>query len=253
MLRADSRVDRESSRAALFVAALLALALALAPRADAYVYWANCDTSIGRANLDGSAPNQSFIAGANDPMRGGGRRRARLLGERAATRHDRARQPRRHRRRPELHQRREQPRGVAVDGQHVYWANSRRHDRARQPRRLERRPELHHRRRQPRGWRSTARTSTGRTAAAAARSGAPTSTAPTPTRASSTGAGDPSGWRSTAPHVYWVTELSHTLDRAGQPRRDGRKPVLHHPARTSPAGWRSMGSPRRSSPSASRS
>ena len=35
MLRADSRVDRESRRAALFVAALLALALAFAPRAGA--------------------------------------------------------------------------------------------------------------------------------------------------------------------------------------------------------------------------
>jgi hypothetical protein len=47
-----------------------------------HIYWANGDFgTIGRANLDGTAVNQSFIAGAADPC------------------------------------------GVAVDGAHVYWAN----------------------------------------------------------------------------------------------------------------------------------
>ena len=49
--------------AALVLAALLAAALASAPRADALVYWANANgKTIGRANLDGTGVNQSFIA-----------------------------------------------------------------------------------------------------------------------------------------------------------------------------------------------
>ena len=53
----------------LLAAILLAFAtLALAARADAYVYWTNNDTgAIGRANLDGTDANQSFITGANHP------------------------------------------------------------------------------------------------------------------------------------------------------------------------------------------
>jgi virginiamycin B lyase len=47
---------------------------------DAHVYWAS-DAGIGRANLDGTGVNQSFIASAGDPI------------------------------------------GVAVDGAHVYWTN----------------------------------------------------------------------------------------------------------------------------------
>ena len=51
-----------------------ALALALPPRADAYVYWVNNNISnpnestIGRANLDGSAVNQSFSADIDYPL-----------------------------------------------------------------------------------------------------------------------------------------------------------------------------------------
>jgi hypothetical protein len=32
-----------------------------------FVYWSNFATTIGRANLDGTGVNQSWIAGANDP------------------------------------------------------------------------------------------------------------------------------------------------------------------------------------------
>jgi virginiamycin B lyase len=53
--------------AALLLAALLALTLALAPRAEAYVYWTGFDPTegpaIGRANLDGTGVDQSFITG----------------------------------------------------------------------------------------------------------------------------------------------------------------------------------------------
>ncbi len=44
----------------LFAAILLVLPMALAPRAEAYVYWNN-ESGIGRANLDGTAIDESFI------------------------------------------------------------------------------------------------------------------------------------------------------------------------------------------------
>jgi hypothetical protein len=55
-------------RATLALATLVLAALALATRADAYVYWTNYDTgTIGRANLDGTGANPSFITGASNP------------------------------------------------------------------------------------------------------------------------------------------------------------------------------------------
>ena len=82
----------------------------------AHVYWTNSGTgTIGRANLDGTGVNQSFITGAERTRGGGGGRRPRLLGQ-PQRRRDRARQPRRHGRQPELHHRRQTARrGVAVD------------------------------------------------------------------------------------------------------------------------------------------
>jgi hypothetical protein len=53
----------------------------LAAQADAFVYWSESNGSIGRANLDGTGVNESFITGAGGPG------------------------------------------ALAVDGQHVYWAN----------------------------------------------------------------------------------------------------------------------------------
>jgi Ca2+-binding RTX toxin-like protein len=58
-------------RAALAVATLAVATIALAARADAYVYWAAYNfggqgtPAIGRANLDGSNPNQTFITDPN--------------------------------------------------------------------------------------------------------------------------------------------------------------------------------------------
>ena len=55
-------------RVALLVAALLVLALAFSPRAAAFVYWTNnSGTTIGRADLDGTGVDQSFIGGASNP------------------------------------------------------------------------------------------------------------------------------------------------------------------------------------------
>ncbi len=72
---------------ALILGASFAVALVLAPRADAFVYWASYGTNatpgtkIGRASTNGGSPNQSFITGADRPC------------------------------------------GVAIDGAHIYWAN----------------------------------------------------------------------------------------------------------------------------------
>ena len=62
-----ARVARPSRAAARAALAALALAtFALVARADAFVYWANFNTgTIGRANLDGSGVDQSFITGAS--------------------------------------------------------------------------------------------------------------------------------------------------------------------------------------------
>jgi hypothetical protein len=81
-------------RLVLLLAALLALTLALAPRADAFVYWIGnqgepgtieeANPTIGRANLDGSDVKRDFIV---LPGRGGGG-------------------------------------GMAVDGTHLHWAKT---------------------------------------------------------------------------------------------------------------------------------
>ena len=146
-------------------------------------------TTIGRANLDGTGVDQSFITGALDPPLGDrGRRRPRLLGEptgRTAHGHDRPRQPRRHRRRPELHHRRHSPSASrSTPATSTGRTAAVGHDRPRQPRRHRRRPELHHRRQLPRRRRGRRRPRLlGELATA--RSAAPTSTAPASTRASS--------------------------------------------------------------------
>ena len=53
----------------LCAAFLVASSLALAPRAEAFVYWADVDQgTIGRANLDGSGVDHSFINTASSPL-----------------------------------------------------------------------------------------------------------------------------------------------------------------------------------------
>jgi virginiamycin B lyase len=55
-------------RATVAAVALAVATLALVARADAFVYWASSPTkAIGRANLDGTGVNPSFITTANDP------------------------------------------------------------------------------------------------------------------------------------------------------------------------------------------
>ena len=114
-------------RAALLVAVVVIASLASASSADGFVYWANVGagtgTTIGRANLDGSSPNQSFITGASGPCgvavnsshiywansSTGTIGRANLDG----TSPDQ-----------NIVSGADTPCGVAVDAAHVYWANS---------------------------------------------------------------------------------------------------------------------------------
>ena len=119
-----SLVGDRDRRAALLIAAVVTVWLASVSSADAFVYWANVGgTTIGRANLDGSSPNQSFITGASGPCgvavnsahiywansTTGTIGRANLDG----TSPDQSFIPGAN-----------IPCGVAVDAAHVYWANS---------------------------------------------------------------------------------------------------------------------------------
>ena len=95
---------------ALALATLALATLALAARADAYVYWTDgAKDTIGRANLDGTGVDRSFIRGLVHPAAMAvDTTHGYLYWVSAnpvaqATRHDRARQPRRHGRRPGLH------------------------------------------------------------------------------------------------------------------------------------------------------
>jgi hypothetical protein len=104
--------------------ALFALAMAFAPPAGAYIYWGNNYTNtIGRANLDGTDIDQSFVTGASSPTAaavdgsyiywGSGANsigRANLNGSNASNSFVTGSQV-------------SQPAGIAVDGSHVYWAN----------------------------------------------------------------------------------------------------------------------------------
>jgi virginiamycin B lyase len=106
------------------LAALFGLATTFAPQAGAYVYWGNNYTdTIGRANLDGTDIDQSFIAGAASPTAvavdlthvywGSGTNaigRANLNGSSPNGSFITGSQV-------------SDPEGMAVDGSYVYWAN----------------------------------------------------------------------------------------------------------------------------------
>src|SRR5438876_1031872 len=78
--------NRLGTRAAVGCMTVALALLAFAPPAAAFVYWTNFSAtySIGRANLDGTGIDQSFITGASGKS----------------------------------------TYGVAVDGAHIYWTNS---------------------------------------------------------------------------------------------------------------------------------
>ena len=89
-----------------------------------HVYWTrSLAGTIGRANLDGTDTDQTFDHRGQRSGRSRDRRPAHLLGQQRHQ-HDRPRQPRRHRADQSFITGANAPLGVAVDGQHVYWANT---------------------------------------------------------------------------------------------------------------------------------
>jgi hypothetical protein len=125
-MRKARDANQGRSYATLFLAVALALVmvLTLASRAEAYVYWTNFFQSdtVGRAKLDGTSADQSFITGADHPrgvavddahiywtnFDGDTVGRANLDGSGA----DQSFIPATN------------PRSVAVDDAHIYWANT---------------------------------------------------------------------------------------------------------------------------------
>src|SRR5215218_5605105 len=66
-LRQSFRRD-DRARHAISIGAIVVLTLLFVGSAEAHVYWTNnADTTIGRANLDGTAVNQSLISGGFNP------------------------------------------------------------------------------------------------------------------------------------------------------------------------------------------
>jgi virginiamycin B lyase len=114
----DERTRRRRRVVRAVVTAVL-VSLALPATAGAFVYWAN-GTTIGRANLDGSGVDQSFITGAAAPagvavdgehiywVNTDSIARANLDGTGVL---------------PNFITGAGAPAGVAVDAQHVYWSN----------------------------------------------------------------------------------------------------------------------------------
>ena len=150
-------------RAALLFATLAIGALALAARADAYVYWTNLRHRHDRPRQPRRHGRQPELHHRPRQPPEGWRSTAPTSTGRISDRQDRARQPRRHGREPSfIAAPTSSGSQVAVDGAHVYWVSKYsdsaarppsptfhvpryRRDRARQPRRHGRRPELHQR------------------------------------------------------------------------------------------------------------
>ncbi len=286
-MRLTARQDVGRSRGRRFATGVLAWALSVvalagagAASASAQVFWSNnaaIPGTIGRANLDGSGVNQSFITGASGPTgwpstaptsTGPTSRRARS-GEPTSTaaastrasspapaarsewrstaptstgptrqRHDRAGEPRRQRRQPELHHRRRRP--VRRRGRRrprLLDQPQRRHDRAGQPRRQRRQPELHHRRELPDGV-AVDGAHVYWTNHGTDTIGRANLDGSGANQSFITGAGQPGrAWRSTAATSTGPT--SHRHDRAGEPRRQRRQPELHHRRQQPASAWRS--------------
>ena len=193
-----------------------------------HVYWTNfrrrarsaAPTWTGRARTRASSP-------APQPGRGGGRRRPRLLDE-LQHRHDRPRQPRRHRASNQSF----------ITGANVPATGSRstpvtstgpttaRHDRPRQPGRHRRRTRASSPAPRPRRGRGRRRPRLLDQRRLPARSAGPTWTAPASTRASSPAPPTPPGWRST-PATSTGPTSSGTIGRADLDGTDV-EPELHH-------------------------
>jgi streptogramin lyase len=116
---------RPSSVAAIAVLAGVAVGLALAPRAEAFIYWTDGSAgTIGRANPDGGGVNQQFIAGAAEFPAGVAAGADHLYWANfAAGTIGRARLDGTHAKLDFIPGCGCDPSGVAVDQSHIYWTN----------------------------------------------------------------------------------------------------------------------------------
>ena len=191
-----------------------------------HVYWGNGNSStIGRANLDGTGANQSFISGATLPE-GVAVDAGHVYWTNARRGHDRAGEPGRDGREPELHHRRLLPRrGGGRRRPRLLDQLGSEHDRAGEPGRDGREPELHHRRLLPRrgGGRRRPRLLDQRRQSTIGRANLDGTGV---NQSFITGASCPVGVAVDAGHVYW-TNRRQQHDRPGEPGRDGREPELH--------------------------
>jgi virginiamycin B lyase len=118
-----------SSALAISIAAATILMLAFAPRAGAFVYWANFDdggagTSVARAGLDGSGLNTTFVRGGSPSVCGVAVDAAHLYW----TNLENGRIGRANLDGTQVNQSfiagATSPCGVAADGAHIYWGNN---------------------------------------------------------------------------------------------------------------------------------
>jgi hypothetical protein len=117
------RLGSAVCRTAGFGATLLVVMLCAAQGADAFVYWANNNGTIGRAKLTGKAANQSFISGINGACGVAVDRAHIYWTDDASGRIGRAKLNGKGINRNFITGG-NNPCGVAVDGSHVYWANT---------------------------------------------------------------------------------------------------------------------------------
>ncbi len=222
------------------------IALAIPAGAQAFIYWGNGNsTTIGRANLNGTAVNTSFINGANDPcgvaVDGSNIYWANFgpTGTRSAAQTSTARDVN-----DELHHRRERSlRSCRQRPARLLGQRRQRRDRPRQSRRHRRRPELHHPR--PRDdpcgvavdgghvyWASQTGTTIGR--ANLDGTGVDQSFIG--------GANRPCGVAVDGADVYWSTgaSVARSARRSAAPTSTAPAPTRASSAgRTAPPGWRS--------------
>ena len=203
-----------------------------------HIYWTNYFGTIGRADLDGSNPNQSFITGASGPY--GLAVDAEHIYWTNANTNSRPGRPRRLEPEPELHHRRVRP----------LWRGGRRrahllgqlllplHDRPGRPRRLEPNQASSQPCYYPRAWRSTPSTSTGPTHLIGNSIGRADLDGSNPNQFFITGATSPFGVAVDAGHIYWTNSGSPT--RSAGPTSTARtRTRASSPARTAPRAWRS--------------
>ncbi len=119
----NQRLGSALGRTAVLCATLLLLGLCTAEGAGAFVYWANNNGTVGRAKLNGTAADQSFISGINGACGVAVDRHHIYWTDDASGRIGRAKLNGKGINRNFITGG-SNPCGVTVNGSHVYWANN---------------------------------------------------------------------------------------------------------------------------------